>query len=285
MAYTRAFGPLPGTQLVQMGEQGGAQAEPPVVSPFSGANMAPIGTDWTCSMASPFVVAPSFASLPKDIQDMVDERFKADFVKVLDPSQQEQDKHKILAIMDEYSAKGNQSAIAFLQALVKAKPLFTPPKPLSAQVIGSDPAAASSEDASTLQQKVQAGRKRRNELANDQKRKQRAADASASEKVGLLQQIAKLQADLKSTEELHTTQQVELAEADRLLGQETLRVQALEAQLQESCRPSGAASSFAPPLATVEGLDAKQKAEAIKSILGRQQRRGSLASAPGVHPG
>ena len=101
MAYTRAFGPLPGTQLVQMGEQGGAQAEPPVVSPFSGANMAPIGTNWTCSMTSPFVVAPSFASLPKDIQDLVDERFKADFVKVLDPSQKEQDKHKILAIMDE----------------------------------------------------------------------------------------------------------------------------------------------------------------------------------------
>ena len=38
---------------------------------------------------------------------------------------------------------------------------------------------------------------------------------------------------LKATEELHANQQVELAEADRVLGQETLRVQALEAQLQE----------------------------------------------------
>ena len=199
---------------------------------------------------------------------MVDERIKLDFVLVLDPSEQELDKKKILDVMDAYSSKGNKSAIQFLEALAKAKPLVAPPKPLSAQVVGADPAAASSEDAGTLQQKLQAGRKRRNELAEDKGKKQSAADASASKKVGLLRQLDKLQADLKATDELHIVQQVELAEADRLLGQETLRVQALELQLQESCRPSGAASAFAPPLATVEGLDARQKAEAIKNILG-----------------
>ena len=83
----------------------------------------------------------------------------------------------------------------------------------------------------------------------------------------MLQQLDKLQADLKAIDVLHLAQQVELAEADRLEGQETLRVQALELELQESCRPSGAASSFAPPLAA-DGLDAKQKAAAIQNILG-----------------
>ena len=63
-----------------------------VGSPFAGANMAPSGSDWTCKMASPFVVTPSFAALPKDIQDLVDERFKADFILVLDPSKKELDK-------------------------------------------------------------------------------------------------------------------------------------------------------------------------------------------------
>ena len=51
------------------------------------------------------------------------------------------------------------------------------------------------------------GRKKRNELVEDQKKKQRAADASATKKVGLLQQIAKLQADFKATEALHASQQ------------------------------------------------------------------------------
>ena len=109
-------------------------------------------------MSSPFVVAPTFASLPKDIQELVGERFRADFIMVLDPNKMEQEKQKILGVMDSYSAKGNHSAISFLEALAKAKPLVTKPKPLSAQVCGADPAAASSEDASTLQQKVQAGR-------------------------------------------------------------------------------------------------------------------------------
>ena len=54
--------------------------------------------------------------------------------------------------MDAYSSKGNKSAIQFLEALATAKPLVAPPKPLSAQVVGADPAAASSEDAGTLQQ-------------------------------------------------------------------------------------------------------------------------------------
>ena len=206
---------------------------PSVGSPFSGlANMAPTGKEWTNTMsASPFVVAPTFASLPKEIQELVDERFKTDFLLVLDPNKKEEDKQKILGFMDSYSAKGNKSASSFLEALAKAKPLVTKPKPLSAHVLGADPAAASPEDAGTLQQKVQARRKKRNELVEDRKKKQRAADASATKKVGLLQQFAKLQADLKATEALHASQQMELAEADRILGQETLRVLALEAQL------------------------------------------------------
>ena len=150
MHYTRTYVPLPGTQMVMVGEQGGAQAELPAVSPFSGFNMAPTGSDWTCKMGSPFLVAPTFASLPKDIQDLVAERFRADFILVLDPNKVESEKQKVLAVMDEYSAKGNQSAISFLEALAKAKPLVTKPKPLSAQLSGSDPAAASAEDASTL---------------------------------------------------------------------------------------------------------------------------------------
>ena len=50
--------------------------EQPAASPFAGANMAPSGSDWTCKMASPFATTPSFAALPKDIQDLVDERSK-----------------------------------------------------------------------------------------------------------------------------------------------------------------------------------------------------------------
>ena len=97
--------------------------EQPVASPFAGANMAPSGSDWTCKMASPFAVTPSFAALPKDIQDLVDERFKSDFILVLDPSKKELDKKKVLDVMDAYSSKGNKSAIQFLEALAKAKPL------------------------------------------------------------------------------------------------------------------------------------------------------------------
>ena len=91
---------------------------------------------------------------------------------------------------------------------------------------------------------------------------------SASKKVGILLQLDKLQADFKAIEELHIVQQAELAAADKLLLEETIRVQALELQLQESCRPSGSASSFAPPLVAIESLDARQKADAIKYILG-----------------
>ena len=40
---------------------------------------------------SPFVVAPSLSSLPKEIRDLVDERFKHDFLLVLDPSKKEED--------------------------------------------------------------------------------------------------------------------------------------------------------------------------------------------------
>ena len=59
--------------------------EEPAASPFAGANAAPAGSNWTCKMASPFAT-PSFAALPKDIQDLVDERLRADFLLVLDPA-------------------------------------------------------------------------------------------------------------------------------------------------------------------------------------------------------
>ena len=61
-------------QMVKVDEQGGAQSVPSVGSPFSGlANMAPTGKEWTNTMsASPFVVAPTFASLPKEIQELVE---------------------------------------------------------------------------------------------------------------------------------------------------------------------------------------------------------------------
>ena len=51
------------------------------------------------------------------------------------------------------------------------------------------------------------------------------------------------------------------------MGQQTARVQALELELPEACRPTGAASSFAAPRA-VEILDPSQKAAAIKEIIG-----------------
>ena len=138
--------------------------EQPAASPFAGANMAPSGSDWTCKMASPFATTPSFAALPKDIQDLVDKRFRSDFILALDPSKSELDKKKVLDLMDAYSSKGNKSASQFLEALAKAKPLVAPPKPLAVVVGDADP------DAGTLQQKVRAGRKRRNELGEDMKK-------------------------------------------------------------------------------------------------------------------
>ena len=89
-------------------------------SPFVGANIAPSGGDWTWKMASPFAVVPVFATLPKEIQDLVDERFRSDFILVLDPTKEELDKQKVLDLMDAYSSKGNKAAIQFLEAVAKA---------------------------------------------------------------------------------------------------------------------------------------------------------------------
>ena len=99
------------------------------------------------------------------------------------------------------------------------------------------------------------------------KRKQRSVDQTATKKVALLQQLEKIQLELKTANELHIVQQQELAEPERLLGLETTRVQALELELQEACRPKGAASSFAAPR-VVEVLDPRQKAAAIQEIIG-----------------
>ena len=109
--------------------------------------------------------------------------------------------------------------------------MVAPPKPLGPLGEATDPAGAS-DDAGNLRQKVHAGRRRRHELGEDKNKKQRAADLSASKKVGILLQLDKLQADLKAIEELHIVQHAELAAADKLLGEETIRVQALELQLQ-----------------------------------------------------
>ena len=230
-----------------------------VGSPFAAA---PGGNEWTCKMPSPFA-APAFAGLPKDIQDLVDDRLRADFIVALDPSKSDQDKKTILDFVEEASTQGNAAAASFLEALVKARPLVAPPKPALVVVGGgeADPIAE------TVQQKVAAGRRKRNELDADRKRKQRLVDQTVSKKVALLQQSEKIQHELKAAEEAHLAQSQELAEAERLLGQETLRVQALELELQEACRPTGAASSFAAPK-IVEILDPKQKAAAIQEIIG-----------------
>ena len=68
-------------------------------------------------------VAHAFAALPKDIQDLVDERLRADFLLVLDPSKGEGDEKKVLDFVEDYNAKGNAPATQFLEALAKATPL------------------------------------------------------------------------------------------------------------------------------------------------------------------
>ena len=133
----------------------GAQA-----SPFVSANSAPAGKEWTCQMASPFA-APSFAALPKEIQILVDERLRADFLLVLDPGKGEQEKKKVLDVVEGYNANGHIAAAQFLEALAKAKPLVAPPKPVL--LVGGD----ADPNAESIQQKVTAGRKERNELDAD----------------------------------------------------------------------------------------------------------------------
>ena len=143
--------------------------EEAAASPFGPANLAPSGNGWTSQTASPFTT-PSFAALPKDIQLLVDERLRAYFLLALDPGKSEQDKKKVLDFVEDYSAKGNIAAAQFLEALAKAKPLVAPPKPVLLAGGDVDPNAGS------IQQKVTAGRKKRNELDADKKKKQRAVD-------------------------------------------------------------------------------------------------------------
>ena len=232
-----------------------------VGSPFAAASLAPGGNEWTCQMPSPFTT-PTLAALPNEIQVLVDERLRADFLLVLDPAKSDADKKKVLDFVEDYAARGNGPAANFLEALVKAKPLVAPPRPVLA--VGGSEADPKTE---TIQQKVAAAKRRRNELDTDRIKKQRALDQLVAKKVALLPQRDKVQLELNAADELHIAQSQELVEAERLLGEQTAKVQALELELPEACRPTGAASSFAAPRA-VEVLDPIQKAAAIKEIIG-----------------